>query len=118
MEPSSKRDVKDRNVMLPNSIRSLALIAMVTLPSLSYAQDVTFWRDPAQGCTYIVTPQGGATLRYKRDGTPDCIPPSQMQSQTPAAPAPFINPALQVGRAQANPALTATSMGPGTARVY
>ena len=96
--------------MLLRSVKSLAIVAIVTLPSLSYAQDISFWRDPAQGCTYIVTPQGGATLRYKRDGTPDCIAPSEMQSQAPAAPAPYINPALQAGRAPVSPALASSAV--------
>ncbi|HEX2552721.1 MAG TPA: hypothetical protein VHL98_03405 [Microvirga sp.] len=36
------------------------------------AQEVRTWRDPDQGCTYILTPQGGVGLRYRADGTPDC----------------------------------------------
>jgi hypothetical protein len=36
------------------------------------AQSPSLWRDPGQGCTYVVTPQGGVTLRYRRDGSPDC----------------------------------------------
>lgn len=104
--------------MLLRSVNILALCAMVALPSLGSAQDVTFWRDPDQGCTYIVTPQGGATLRYKRDGTPDCTPPSQMQSQAPAAPAPYINPALQAGVGPASAEVAAGAVRPARARMY
>ncbi len=101
-----------------SSFEILALISVVAFSSPGYAQDITFWRDPAQGCTYIVTPQGGATLRYKRDGTPDCIPPSTMQGQTPTAPAPYINPALQAGGGPTRSALAESALRPTRARTY
>ncbi len=40
--------------------------------SQAVAQEPRVWRDPDQGCTYIITPQGGVGLRYRADGSPDC----------------------------------------------
>jgi hypothetical protein len=66
-------------------------ILTVTLAALgavsAFAQDPTLWRDPGQGCSYLVTPQGGVTLRYRRDGTPDCqdTGPSASAQAAPAA---------------------------------
>jgi hypothetical protein len=30
------------------------------------------WRDSDTGCAYFLTPQGGVTARYLRNGLPDC----------------------------------------------
>ena len=30
------------------------------------------WHDPDTGCAYYLTPQGGVTARYLRNGLPDC----------------------------------------------
>jgi hypothetical protein len=30
------------------------------------------WRDPDTGCGYFLTPQGGVSVRFRRDGLPDC----------------------------------------------
>jgi len=47
------------------------------------AQEPSTWRDPEHGCTYILAPQGGVGLRYRRDGSPDC--PSALPNS------PFLN---------------------------
>ncbi|HEX2556266.1 MAG TPA: hypothetical protein VHL98_21415 [Microvirga sp.] len=91
------------------------LTALVALTGPGHAQDMTVWRDPAQGCTYIVTPQGGATLRYRRDGTPDCAPPSPAQSQVPA---PYINPALQAGPVSAVSPVATSALVRAQGRMY
>jgi hypothetical protein len=30
------------------------------------------WREPETGCAYLLTPQGGVSPRFRRDGLPDC----------------------------------------------
>jgi hypothetical protein len=73
-------------------IRLLAatLLTLGAVPVL--AQEPTLWRDPAQGCTYLVTPQGGVTLRYRRDGLPDCTDARPSPSAGLSAPAPAMEP--------------------------
>ncbi|MEZ0172027.1 hypothetical protein [Microvirga sp. TS319] len=52
------------------------IVATVCLPIFcapALAVDApAVWRDPETGCTYVVTPQGGITPRFRRDGVPDC----------------------------------------------
>ncbi len=50
----------------------LTLIALFAGLLPADAQEPRLWRDPDQGCTYIITSQGGIGLRYRRDGSPDC----------------------------------------------
>ena len=38
------------------------------------------WRDPDTGCGYLLTQQGGASIRYQRDGRVDC--PSAAREET------------------------------------
>ncbi len=66
-------------------ILAFALAALGAGPAL--AQDPTLWRDPTQGCTYVVTPQGGVTLRHRRDGSPDCVDARPSPGASLAAPA-------------------------------
>jgi hypothetical protein len=40
-------------------------------PVLALEEPVV-WRDPATGCAYLLSPQGGIAPRYNRDGSPDC----------------------------------------------
>ena len=54
------------------SMRTLILIASILRTAPVMAQDTpTLWRDPDGGCTYF---RLGDTLslRYQRDGLPDC----------------------------------------------
>ncbi len=55
-------------------IRSLCAVAlplMALTPALALDEPVV-WRDPATGCGYFLTPQGGMAIRYRADGTIDC----------------------------------------------
>jgi hypothetical protein len=40
-------------------------------PALALDEPVV-WRDQDTGCGYLMTPSGGISLRYRRNGTPDC----------------------------------------------
>lgn len=55
-------------------MRILSWFSLTLLAGLSTAaaEEPRLWRDPDQGCTYILTPQGGVGLRFRSDGTPDC----------------------------------------------
>jgi hypothetical protein len=46
-------------------------ILALAAPALAQNQP-TVWRDPDTGCAYVLTPQGGVSLRHRRDGLPDC----------------------------------------------
>ena len=50
----------------------LVLSMISTAAAQTATQDPTPWRDPETGCTYLVAPQGGITIRYSRNGLPDC----------------------------------------------
>ena len=51
----------------------LTLLVFVLAARDVAAQDTpSTWRDPESGCVYLLFPQAGATLRYRRDGLPDC----------------------------------------------
>ncbi len=76
-------------------ILAVALATLAVVPAL--AQEPTLWRDPAQGCTYLVTPQGGVTLRYRRDGSPDCQDVGSAAGASAAAPAPAAEPRAAFG---------------------
>ncbi|PVE20817.1 hypothetical protein DC522_30160 [Microvirga sp. KLBC 81] len=47
----------------------------------------TVWRDPDTGCAYLLTPQGGVSPRFRRDGAPDCPDAS--------APSRFVDEAMR-----------------------
>ncbi len=65
-----------------------ALLALLVGSMPLAAQEPQYWRDPDQGCVYIVTPQGGVGLRYRRDGSPDCPDGgSHTSSAAPTLPA-------------------------------
>ena len=54
--------------------RPFAIAALLTLsaaPALGLDEPV-IWRDPDTGCGYYLTPQGGISVRLRRDGLPDC----------------------------------------------
>jgi hypothetical protein len=53
------------------NMRKLLIVAasLVSLPAL--AQEPATWRDPATECTYLKV-ESALTLRYRRDGSPDC----------------------------------------------
>ena len=59
----------------------LTLLALFAGLLPAFAQEPRLWRDPEQGCSYIITPQGGIGLRYRRDGSPDC--PDWVESARP-----------------------------------
>jgi hypothetical protein len=52
-------------------LRAAALSLMWLTPALALDEPVV-WRDPATGCGYFLTPQGGMAIRYRADGTIDC----------------------------------------------
>ena len=57
--------------------RRLRLVVLLTMlaggagPGLALDQPLV-WRDPDTGCAYYLTPQGGVSPRFRRDGLPDC----------------------------------------------
>lgn len=57
-------------------MRVPAIISILLAASTAAAQtatpEPTLWRDPDTGCVYLVAPQGGITMRYSRNGLPDC----------------------------------------------
>ena len=53
-------------------MRILSWFSLALVAGLSTAAAQELWRDPDQGCTYILTPQGGVGLHFRSDGTPDC----------------------------------------------
>jgi hypothetical protein len=57
-------------MMLARLILSVALVG-AGVPALALEPPQP-WRDPETGCAYLVTPQGGVTIRFRRDGVPDC----------------------------------------------
>lgn len=53
--------------------RTLLLAAMILAAPNSFAlEQPVVWRDDDTGCAYLLTPQGGISPRYKRDGALDC----------------------------------------------
>ncbi len=46
--------------------------AMLLAGPASALDQPTVWRDPDTGCGYFLTPQGGVSPRYQRNGLPDC----------------------------------------------
>jgi hypothetical protein len=48
----------------------IALLA--TTGSAASLDEPVVWRDTDTGCAYLLTPQGGIALRYRRNGMPDC----------------------------------------------
>ena len=48
----------------------IALLA--TAGSAAALDEPVVWRDTDTGCAYLLTPQGGIALRYRRNGMPDC----------------------------------------------
>ena len=49
------------------------LLGLVALSGSALALDEpVVWRDQDTGCAYLLTPSGGISLRYRRNGTPDC----------------------------------------------
>ena len=54
----------------------LTIISALLVTSAASAQtatpEPTPWRDPETGCVYLAAPQGGITIRYSRNGLPDC----------------------------------------------
>ena len=66
-------------------MRTMILVAsfLVTVPA--FAQDApSLWRDPDGGCTYFKLGDT-LSLRYQRDGFPDC--PDARRETAPAMPA-------------------------------
>jgi len=49
----------------------ITLLAPMAVPASALDRPVV-WRDEDTGCAYLLTPQGGISPRYRRDGTPDC----------------------------------------------
>lgn len=53
--------------------RFLLLACLLVIgASAAGAQAPSAWRDPEEGCWYVISPQGSVAIRYRRDGTPDC----------------------------------------------
>lgn len=77
-----------------NKAIAAPLAVVCAWPALAEAPSL--WRDPAQGCTYIVTPQGGVTLRYRRDGLPDCAEARTAPGFGSSVSAPVLDPRPQV----------------------
>jgi hypothetical protein len=60
--------------ILSSAIRRACLLSGVCIaawPALALDQPV-IWRDPDTGCAYFLTPQGGVSPRFRKDGSPDC----------------------------------------------
>ena len=74
----------------------LALLALVAGLLPAAAQEPRLWRDPEQGCAYIITPQGGIGLRYKRDGSPDCPEWTEATRLPGGTPGPAVVPGAAV----------------------
>ena len=70
-------------------IRLILAVLLLTTPALALDEPVP-WRDPDSGCAYWLTPQGGITPRYRRDGTPDC-PEADIPTRAIAPPGPIIS---------------------------
>jgi hypothetical protein len=67
---SGRQPLKEAAMKLAHLVLTLAFIGSgVSAAALEPPQ---IWRDQETGCAYLLTPQGGATLRYRRDGLPDC----------------------------------------------
>jgi hypothetical protein len=49
----------------------MILLGLSACPAAALDQPVV-WRDEDTGCAYLLTPQGGISPRYRRDGTLDC----------------------------------------------
>jgi hypothetical protein len=62
------------------------------------AQEPRVWRDPDQGCTYILTPAGGVGLRYRADGTPDCPDRAERPTSRSTVPSPTRAPTADASR--------------------
>ena len=45
---------------------------LATTGSATALDEPVVWRDTDTGCAYLLTPQGGIALRYRRNGLPDC----------------------------------------------
>ncbi len=56
--------------MIRAALATAIAVAMLS-PVLALNEPVV-WRDPNTGCGYLLTPQGGMTIRYQADGTIDC----------------------------------------------
>jgi hypothetical protein len=57
---------------MKSSTATLAALSVVlAVPAAALEQPVV-WRDPDTGCAYVLTPQGGVSPRYRRDGNLDC----------------------------------------------
>ena len=48
------------------------IVLLATTASATALDEPVVWRDTDTGCAYLLTPQGGIALRYRRNGTPDC----------------------------------------------
>jgi hypothetical protein len=50
----------------------LAIYAALLAGPAAALDQPAVWRDPDTGCAYFLTPQGGVSPRFRRDGLPDC----------------------------------------------
>ncbi|HEX2552136.1 MAG TPA: hypothetical protein VHL98_00445 [Microvirga sp.] len=72
----------------------LAFLAVLASLLPAAAQEPRIWRDPDQGCTYVITAQGGIGLRYRRDGAPDCPEWTEASRLPSAIPGPAVAPRM------------------------
>lgn len=93
---------------------TMAALALAAGLPPAIAQEANSWRDPDQGCWYLMTPQGGIGLRYRRDGTPDCPDARTASAQpAPAPPRPSFVPAgTALAAPPSNPSPAARSSSP------
>jgi hypothetical protein len=56
------------------NLRLLAVSAILApISGAALAIDApAIWRDPDTGCAYLVSPQGGITIRHRKDGSVEC----------------------------------------------
>jgi hypothetical protein len=72
-------------------MRIVPFIIALALASLAASADSqeapAAWRDPSTGCSYLITPSGGMTVRLRRDGLPDCPTSSRSTGEPVSRPA-------------------------------